>query len=657
MLATSPSAIGEITCTRPSVGIEYRSKFPKIVRKRAAYNKHGFYTAKRLGNHDFRVLKVLPSGDLNSLIKCDIEIWNLETIIATSPAYKAVSSRWIDDQEDIVEIFLRFGSTVCWHPVLGRVGDILRRIRDASEPVYVWIGVLCIMHDREEAVMQHLLPVIFRRATETIIWPGNMEPRESGDYSNAGFEFVPNLCRLESITALQTRNKITRCWNDFVSLLSLPYFSRRWVFLEIIISTHPVLYYGDQRINWMDFCDAVILLGSQFEDVESFLHRQTSANSYVFEDDLFDGIYLQDLRALPAYSVVKTSRELFEKEVDGIFYPKTQCSLESLVSMLPALQSTNAIDVINALAPIAADTLHWEKTIAWHEMDNSLDVYQLFVEYCVKKSGSLDIICRPWAPQDMTLPSWIPRTDALPFVANKSGRQNGEIFVGYPFHKRYDASRVSILKSKHVAVFGQPSLDGSWPLDGSITVTGFIINQITEKAERATRNGTLPQDWIRLGGGKRREEGSSCAHDNLWRTLVADRGPDRIPAPLWYGQACQYWLDISNGKNIDKLMIKANQHPTMALEYIKRVRSVIWNRIMFVTQGFSGNRLLGLGPAKAQIGDTICILHGCSVPVILRQLETQDVWEIVGECFVYSLMDGEAMSVDNIKATREFVIK
>ncbi|KAK8913203.1 hypothetical protein VCV18_011675 [Metarhizium anisopliae] len=500
------------------------------------------------------------------------------------------------------------------------------------------------MDDREEAVMQNLLPAIFRRATETVIWPGNMQHRESGDYSNAAFKFVPKLCRLESITALRTRKKITRCWNDFVSLLSLPYFSRRWVFLEIIISTHPVLYYGDQRINWMDFCDAVILLGSQFEDVEFFLHRQTSANRYAFEDDLFDGIHLKDLRALPAYSVVKTSRELFEKEVDGVFYPRTQFS-------------TNAMDVINALAPIAADRLHWEETIACHDMDNSFDVYQLFVEYCVKKSGSLDIICRPWAPQNMILPSWIPRTDALSFVANKSGRQNGEIFVGYPFHKWYDASRVSMLKSKHVAVFGQPSLDGSWPLDGSITVTGFIINQITEKAQRATRNGTLPQDWIRLGGGKRREEGSSCAHDNLWRTLVADRGPEGIPAPLWYGPACQYWLDISNGKNVDKLMIKANWRPKKALEYIKRVRSVIWNRIMFVTQGFSGNRLLGLGPAKAQIGDTICILHGCSVPVILRQLETQDVWEIVGECFVYSLMDGEAMSVDNIKATREFVIK
>lgn len=232
--------------------------FPVIAKGRAAYNKHRVYMAKPLRNHDFRVLRVLPSRDFNSLIKCDIEIWNLETIIATPPAYKAVSSRWRDHQGCIVEILLRFGSMVWLHPVLDRVGDILRQIRDTSESVYVWIGVLCIMHDREEAVMQHLLPAIFRRATETVIWPGNMQPRESGDYSNAAFEFVPNLCRLESITALQTQSKITRCWNDFVSLLSLPYFSRRWVFLEIIISTHPVLYYGDQRINWMDFCDAVI---------------------------------------------------------------------------------------------------------------------------------------------------------------------------------------------------------------------------------------------------------------------------------------------------------------------------------------------------------------------------------------------------------------
>ncbi|EFY95272.2 Ankyrin and HET domain protein [Metarhizium robertsii ARSEF 23] len=645
---------------RPSAGIEYNSTAEDILAetamKEAAENRNRFYWATQLGNHDFRMLKVLPSGDFDSLVECNIEVWHLKTIIDTSPAYKAVSSRWSDHEKSIGEVILRSGSLVRRQPVLGRVEDILRRIRNTTEPVYVWIGVLCIMNGTEEPAMQNLLPLIFRRANETVIWLGKMRPTRSGDERSLAFDFVPNLCRLESITVLQTPSKIKRHWNGFVDLLRLPYFSRRWVFLEIILSTHPVLYYGDKRINWMDFCDAVILLGSQFEDVESFLLRKTLG--YVgFEYDLYVGLFLKDLRALPAYSVVKTSRELFEKEVNGTFYPRTQCSLESLVSMLPALQSTDARDVVNALAPIATDRTYWEQTIAGHEIDSSLDVYQLFVDYCVNKSGSLDIICRPWAPQTETLPSWISRTDALPFVSDKSGRQNGEVFVGYPFRKRYDASRAAILKSKHVAIFGQPSPHGVWHLDGSITVSGFIINQINERTEHAIRMGTLPPDWIRLSGGKRREDGSSCANDNLWRTLVADRGPDGIPAPLWYGQACQYWLDISNGKSIDMRIIKGKQHPTMALEYIKRVRSVIWNRVMFVTKGFSGSRLLGLGPAKAQIGDTICILHGCSVPVLLRQLGTQDIWEIVGECFVYSLMDGEAMSVDNIKATREFVIK
>lgn len=69
-----------------------------------------------------------------------------------------------------------------------------------------------------------------------------------------------------------------------------------------------------------------------------------------------------------------------------------------------------------------------------------------------------------------------------------------------------------------------------------------------------------------------------------------------------------------------------------------------------------GKPLLGLGPAETRLGDRVCILHGCSVPVILQQ--QGDCWTFVGECFVYTLMDGEAMSISHYtEKTQEFLIR
>jgi hypothetical protein len=43
------------------------------------------------------------------------------------------------------------------------------------------------------------------------------------------------------------------------------------------------------------------------------------------------------------------------------------------------------------------------------------------------------------------------------------------------------------------------------------------------------------------------------------------------------------------------------------------------------------------------MGDLICILFGCSVPVILRK-HKDGFYEFVGESYIYGKMDGEAFA-------------
>lgn len=57
---------------------------------------------------------------------------------------------------------------------------------------------------------------------------------------------------------------------------------------------------------------------------------------------------------------------------------------------------------------------------------------------------------------------------------------------------------------------------------------------------------------------------------------------------------------------------------------------------------------LALLPGTAEKNDVICILYGCSVPVVLRETGEQTttgegMWELIGECYMYEMMAGDAL--------------
>ncbi|KAH7245047.1 hypothetical protein BKA59DRAFT_555096 [Fusarium tricinctum] len=104
--------------------------------------------------------------------------------------------------------------------------------------------------------------------------------------------------------------------------------------------------------------------------------------------------------------------------------------------------------------------------------------------------------------------------------------------------------------------------------------------------------------------------------EKFWRTLVADRGPDGRDLSLFYGPACETIFQDATDDTLDTSML-INHGRSVISDFLKRVQAVIWNRRMMRT----GNLWLGLAPKGAQEGDLICILYGCSVPVVLRKIE------------------------------------
>jgi hypothetical protein len=49
-----------------------------------------------------------------------------------------------------------------------------------------------------------------------------------------------------------------------------------------------------------------------------------------------------------------------------------------------------------------------------------------------------------------------------------------------------------------------------------------------------------------------------------------------------------------------------------------------------------------MAPSTTCIGDIVCVLFGCDIPVVLRK-PAENHYTFVGECYSHDIMEGEAM--------------
>jgi hypothetical protein len=233
---------------------------------------------------------------------------------------------------------------------------------------------------------------------------------------------------------------------------------------------------------------------------------------------------------------------------------------------------------------------------------------------------------------EVPLPSWVTTVSKAPFALfrhpgmdmKKMGRKYANSLVGLPGNSRnYAASQsipvnVSQLKFKNRPVLGHHSL----------YVRGFILDTIEDVGAQSL-GGSIPSSWLSFGGW--RDAPESDPPDEFWRTLVADRGKDGANPPSYYARACRESVQRGGTRagSVDTTGLINHERSSMISEFCRRVQSVIWNRQLIRTK----RGTLGLTDSKAARGDLVCILYGCSVPVILRRQPRKTPEEVAEEEF------------------------
>jgi hypothetical protein len=263
-------------------------------------------------------------------------------------------------------------------------------------------------------------------------------------------------------------------------------------------------------------------------------------------------------------------------------------------------------------------------------------------------------------------------------IEHIEGRRNGDSFVGSPELKLYNATprtnpvwrfgeKIEYNKKKaHGSGISTPPplkipINPSFfrvVCNGSMFVKGFVLDVIATVGNPIVE-GIISREVLALGGWFSEDYSPldiveiPRVPDELWRTMVADKGTDGRAPPSTYQRACQKCLAeaVRGDINITKLIQEDGDQTMVA--FLKRVEAVVWNRTFLRSKGmeypkmgrYKAKSLFGLAPRGTKEGDLICILLGCSVPVILRPDSSRKTkkYELLGEAYIYGMMNGDAL--------------
>ena len=637
---------------------------------------------------DIRILTIRPGQGRDSL-ECYLNarpLTALDSPGTRADPYEALSYYW-GSGDPIEKIRIHVEHTFpakFW--IRENLHSALTHLRYTDRPRTLWIDAICInQNDNEEKNSQvSRMSRIYAGADNVCVWLGD----ETGD-SNIAMEFVSRVVNLDDFDRLIVDDKSRAEWAAMSNLMRRDWFNRRWVVQEIALAKRATVYCGEKDVDWADFADAVSL----FEAVEI----ESNAINKKFNNPEWSNhmsTFLGEIKFLGATRLVDATSNLFRKGTRGEVLEHL-LTLEALVSNLSAFKASRAHDVVYAVLALAKGVIGItaaakDSRQPQHEIEDTeegrrdrkklslmksgleafrrpvvkkefiinyetpfFEVCKEFLMFAIKTEQSLDIICRPWVPEDsieeQVKPSWLLTTKQAAYGLRPDGnfdRAHADTLVG-----------PAGLGKRNYSASGPFKVAPAWKLFGTgakerfMYVEGFVIDTVGAKKAYAA-DGIILHEWLEAGDWS---DMSALPPPPLWRTLCADRGPNGSNPPTFYPRACKSALNqsVKHG-HISTERIVHRGKSTVVARFLKRVQEVIWMRRLIKTKGGQGENdlpRLGLAPQLTKKRDLICILYGCSVPVVLRKHcagESDEHYSFIGECYVHGIMEGEAFDLISV---------
>jgi hypothetical protein len=584
-----------------------RKDFARAVTRTARGNGH-VYQALNYEKNEIRILRLGPgAGEVP--IKCNL----IHTSLDNPLPYCAISYAW-GKSLDRKSIVLN-GQSVS----IGRNAyDVLSELRSPSDYENFWIDAICIKqsdnHEKNHQVRN--MRSIYSKACSVVVWLGR-----SQNASQLAFPLVRALYQLrgddQAVIRMFKDAALTGSFTALSHLFRREFWGRIWVVQEIAAACHCTVYCGANSISWTELLE-----------VSETLFRLQGWNYYARETSLSasPAEITMNLAVGPCRTVLHQA---------GIYATASPIMrLASAVCYYQRYSScTDPRDKIYALLGITSA----EDVFQPDYSSSVYDVYTKFVQKVVMETGSLNIICHKLSRVNkFSLPSWTPDwwTETTSFdravlpEAGNSGSADRGRRARVSFIEK--AKNSTILRAKGFQ-FGHVQTCGNAACQ--ISSLGQLVRHFDE-----WRNIVHPTGELEVGAYRRFFRTISLDHIpeySLLMTFISVVGhlinltsTDRAILQRWKRIVGQGGTRIRN----NNIVVAGNM-------IVGVLRTVMAGRRFFV----SSSGLLGMAPAEAQVGDKICVLLGCSYPVILRPSEAGKYYTFIGEAYVNEYMSGKAM--------------
>lgn len=633
-------------------------------------------------NHvQIRVLDLAPSSDPNSRIRCSIR----HVYLDENPSYKALSYVWGSDQETLpISIDGKvYQVTVNCHAAL-------QRLRLADEGVTLWIDSICINQQDvyEKSFQIVLMTDIYSFAEEVYVWLGhsgrekdaNDEPEEV-----KAITLIKDLAKSREIFD-DSEKFIKVCaggdaadsrWTALAKLFQHQWFERLWVQQEIVVAKRVKVLGLTYCIPWEYLAVAALAIEHH---VKIWDNVSDSPENLTWSNGLKTRI-----GEVGHMNVIRRCWPQW-------FYDRERRRLKE-ISLLQLLQHTRQYKCINPLDKCFAifGLLGAEGLYSFMLQTNyGLSVEELYAFaslYIIKTTTDLEVLCLAGmgnhsVEADPKIPSWV--VDWRQDGTKQPNRLDYRIYDAAPSVKKL--LRTTFKVNLDIALTGR-SIDKVAIMlkeDGGDLwqSTGLTAWHQSHKRYPRTRETSSPEASWTLPT-------QDCTPEEAWiRTVTADLGTvDGKERRLDKKQIEQistalHIRDLSC-EEIEKVFPKgdtdydlwAPQIMKVGADFIRTASRATESRAFFITsKGY-----MGIGPLAMKEDDIVCLFPGCRVPLLVREhivpaaqipedqdgdpvlpvdWETPDIFGdsdlededdgmehknylLVGECFVWGLMNGE----------------
>ena len=492
---------------------------------------------------------------------------------------------------------------------------------EAGNKKFYWIDAICINQGDNLEKSRHVLRMreIYANAQNVHMWIGKSSPLSSMAFDTLKRFAAPDGTQDGSMTFRDILDTVRERKNAIQNLLERPYFVRVWIIQEVVVANNATVMCGSFSISYDDLYIAV--------------QRMTASQFYPFSSATSNVSYLGEWRAT-FLAVDAPDRE--ENLGLRLFMDSRDRS------------ATDLRDKIYSLRGIANDALAAGIIV---DYDNSIErVYTDHAKHLLKVRHDLTIlsavILRHRKTSTLLLPSWVPDWS--------QPKYGGGILNRYYRFKPTCLFRASGESRSRVALTEQSD---AISVEGKRLDTVKFAFQIKSllSANGGNHFSTTETNLREIVGQLLLSATYSFTDEPSWkaffRTLTADR--TALSPRINDGYRSKFFAALSD-VNLNHENWGENLPAVVWAEISKNIGPIIEDKDMFLTsQGY-----LGLGQEGFRSGDIVCILLGGEVPYLLRQTVSSHtgIFNLLSECYIHGIMDGEAMKDQASDNLETFII-